>query len=123
MDWDFFVQQLVNGLTLGSVYALIALGYTMVYGILKLLNFAHGEVYMMGAFAGFGVLSLFGGAVGLTINVVVLIGLMLARRDARRRPARGRDRALRLPAAAERAADRAADQRARRLLLPPVDAL
>ena len=64
MDWDFFVQQLVNGLTLGSVYALIALGYTMVYGILKLLNFAHGEVYMMGAFAGFGVLSLFGGAVG-----------------------------------------------------------
>ena len=62
MDWDFFVQQLVNGLTLGSVYALIALGYTMVYGILKLLNFAHGEVYMMGAFAGFGVLTLFGGA-------------------------------------------------------------
>ena len=78
MDWDFFVQQLVNGLTLGSVYALIALGYTMVYGILKLLNFAHGEVYMMGAFAGFGVLSLFGGALGVTINVVVLIGLMLA---------------------------------------------
>ena len=78
MDWDFFVQQLVNGLTLGSVYALIALGYTMVYGILKLLNFAHGEVYMMGAFAGFGVLSLFGGAAGVTINVVVLIGLMLA---------------------------------------------
>ena len=78
MDWDFFVQQLVNGLTLGSVYALIALGYTMVYGILKLLNFAHGEVYMMGAFAGFGVLSLFGGAVGVTINVVLLIGMMLA---------------------------------------------
>ena len=78
MDWDFFVQQLVNGLTLGSVYALIALGYTMVYGILKLLNFAHGEVYMMGAFAGFGILSLFGGAVGVTINVVLLIGLMLA---------------------------------------------
>ena len=54
MNWDFFVQQLVNGVTLGSVYALIALGYTMVYGILKLLNFAHGEVYMMGAFAGYG---------------------------------------------------------------------
>src|SRR6478735_2233738 len=77
VDWDFFVQQLVNGLTLGSVYALIALGYTMVYGILKLLNFAHGEVYMMGAFAGFGVLSLFGGALAVTINVVLLIGLML----------------------------------------------
>ena len=57
MDWDFFVQQLVNGLTLGSVYALIALGYSMVYGILKLLNFAHGEVYMMGAFVGYGVLT------------------------------------------------------------------
>ena len=49
---DFFVQQLVNGVTLGSVYALIALGYSMVYGILKLLNFAHGEVYMFGAFIG-----------------------------------------------------------------------
>jgi branched-chain amino acid transport system permease protein len=77
VDWDFFVQQLVNGLTLGSVYALIALGYTMVYGILKLLNFAHGEVYMMGAFAGFGILTVFGGAVGVTFNVVLLIGLML----------------------------------------------
>ena len=77
MDWDFFVQQLVNGLTLGSVYALIALGYTMVYGILKLLNFAHGEVYMIGAFAGFGVLTDFGGALEVTLNVLVLIGLML----------------------------------------------
>ncbi|MDX6396854.1 MAG: branched-chain amino acid transport system permease protein [Gaiellaceae bacterium] len=77
MDFDFFVQQLVNGVTLGSVYALIALGYTMVYGILKLLNFAHGEVYMMGAFAGFGILSVFGGALSLSINVVALIAMML----------------------------------------------
>jgi branched-chain amino acid transport system permease protein len=45
-----FLQQMVNGVTLGSVYALIALGYTMVYGILKLINFAHGDVYMLGAF-------------------------------------------------------------------------
>jgi len=51
-------QQLLNGLTLGSVYALIALGYSMVYGILQLLNFAHGEVYMVGAFVGWGVLAL-----------------------------------------------------------------
>ena len=58
---DFFVQQLVNGLTLGSVYALIALGYSMVYGILKLLNFAHGEVFMIGAFIGYGVLDALGG--------------------------------------------------------------
>ncbi len=48
-----FLQQLVNGLTWGSVYALIALGYTMVYGILKLINFAHGDIYMLGAFIGF----------------------------------------------------------------------
>ena len=52
-------QQIINGLTLGSVYALIALGYSMVYGILQLLNFAHGDVYMVGAFIGFGVLSAF----------------------------------------------------------------
>ncbi len=78
MDLDFFVQQCVNGLTLGSVYALIALGYTMVYGILKLLNFAHGEVYMMGAFAGYGVLTVLGGPLALSVPVLVLIGLMLA---------------------------------------------
>jgi branched-chain amino acid transport system permease protein len=50
-------QQVVNGLTLGALYALIALGYSMVYGILQLLNFAHGDVYMVGAFVGFGVLT------------------------------------------------------------------
>ncbi len=50
---DTFVQQLINGLTIGSIYALIALGYTMVYGILRLINFAHGDIYMIGAFAGF----------------------------------------------------------------------
>jgi branched-chain amino acid transport system permease protein len=75
---DFFVQQLVNGVTLGSVYALIALGYTMVYGILKLLNFAHGEVYMMGAFAGYGILTVLGGPLALTVSVAALILLMLA---------------------------------------------
>lgn len=47
------IQQLVNGLSLGSIYALIALGYTMVYGIVKLINFAHGDVFMIGAFVGF----------------------------------------------------------------------
>jgi branched-chain amino acid transport system permease protein len=54
--WSLFFQLAVAGVTLGSVYALIALGYSMVYGILKLLNFAHGDVYMVGAFIGFGVL-------------------------------------------------------------------
>lgn len=50
---DIFLQQLINGLSLGSIYALIALGYTMVYGIIKLINFAHGEIYMLGAFSGY----------------------------------------------------------------------
>ncbi len=49
------LQQIVNGLSLGSIYALIALGYTMVYGIVKLINFAHGDVFMIGAFVGFAV--------------------------------------------------------------------
>jgi len=50
-----FLQQLVNGLSQGSIYALIALGYTMVYGIVKLINFAHGDIYMMGAYVGYAV--------------------------------------------------------------------
>lgn len=59
------LQQLINGLTLGSVYALIALGYTMVYGILELINFAHGEIYMLGAYLGIIMLGFFT-AIGLT---------------------------------------------------------
>ena len=55
-----FLQQLINGLSLGSIYALIALGYTMVYGIVKLINFAHGDVMMMGAYGGYFVLMLLG---------------------------------------------------------------
>jgi branched-chain amino acid transport system permease protein len=54
---DTFIQQIINGLSLGSVYALVALGYTMVYGIIKLLNFAHGDVYMVGAFVGYYIIS------------------------------------------------------------------
>jgi branched-chain amino acid transport system permease protein len=73
---EFFVQQLVNGVTLGSVYALIALGYSMVYGILKLLNFAHGEVYMMGAFIGYFVLIGLGGAASPIVPVALVIILM-----------------------------------------------
>lgn len=48
-----FIQQLINGVSLGSIYALIALGYTMIYGIIKLINFAHGDIYMVGAYLGF----------------------------------------------------------------------
>src|SRR5437867_5198103 len=74
--WDFFVQELVNGLTLGSVYALIALGYSMVYGILKLLNFAHGEVYMIGAFIGYGVLTVSGGPADPMFPIWLLLSFM-----------------------------------------------
>jgi branched-chain amino acid transport system permease protein len=76
--WPLFFDLLVNGLTLGSVYALIALGYSMVYGILKLLNFAHGDVYMIGAFIGFGVLTLLGGALSPVLPVWLLILAMFA---------------------------------------------
>jgi branched-chain amino acid transport system permease protein len=70
-------QQLINGLTLGSVYALIALGYSMVYGILQLLNFAHGDVYMVGAFIGFGVLTAFVPLVDAGFPAAVVLSLML----------------------------------------------
>lgn len=65
-------EQLLNGLTLGSTYALIALGYTMVYGIVQLINFAHGEIYMFGAFAGLFLVSVCG------VNIIVaLLGAMV----------------------------------------------
>jgi branched-chain amino acid transport system permease protein len=75
-DSQLFVQLTVNGLTLGSLYALIALGYSLVYGILKLLNFAHGDVYMIGAFIGYGVLTAFDGPLSPSIALVPLIALM-----------------------------------------------
>src|SRR5260221_8460588 len=71
-----FLQQLINGISLGAIYALIALGYTMVYGILKLLNFAHGDVYMVGAFLGYGVLTQLHGPLELAIGIVPAIALM-----------------------------------------------
>lgn len=74
----FFFQITVNGLTLGAVYALIALGYSMVYGILKLLNFAHGDVYMVGAFIGYGVLTALGGSASPAVPVALLLVLMFA---------------------------------------------
>jgi branched-chain amino acid transport system permease protein len=78
LGWGGAFQLFRNGLVLGSLYALIALGYTMVYGILRLLNFAHGDVYMVGAFLGFGVLTQLGGPTALTIGIVPAIALMFA---------------------------------------------
>ena len=76
---DIFLQQLVNGLTLGSVYAVVALGYTMVYGIIQLINFAHGEVVMIGAMVAFTVITTLAGAnTGLPPLAIVLAGVLVA---------------------------------------------
>ena len=76
---DILLQQLINGLTLGSVYALVALGYTMVYGIIGLINFAHGEVVMIGAMVSLSVItSLLGAHVELPTAVLILAGLVVA---------------------------------------------
>jgi branched-chain amino acid transport system permease protein len=74
---DTFLQQLVNGLTAGSVYAVVALGYTMVYGIIQLINFAHGEVVMIGAMVAFTVINALAGG-GLPPLAVVLLGALSA---------------------------------------------
>lgn len=66
-----FVQYLVNGLTIGSFLALIALGYSMVYGVVRLINFAHGDVFMIGAFTGFGVLTTLGVTGGMALPAVL----------------------------------------------------
>jgi branched-chain amino acid transport system permease protein len=79
-----FLQHLVNGLSVGTVYALIALGYTMVYGVLKLINFAHGDVYMVGAFAGYylgtklgtGASASIAGAAGVTLGAMAICGAL-----------------------------------------------
>ena len=95
------LQQLINGLALGAIYALIALGYTMVYGVLRFINFAHGDVFMLGAFAGYFLSPLVnrflppqsyvGGAIVLVLAMVIcaLIGMLieyLAYRPLRKRP-------------------------------------
>jgi branched-chain amino acid transport system permease protein len=69
---DYFLQQLINGITLGAIYGLIALGYTMVYGIVGMINFAHGEIYMIAAFIGF-LSFLLLASLGVTSVIVTLI--------------------------------------------------
>ena len=91
MNWDILLQQILNGLVLGSVYALVALGYTMVYGILQLINFAHGEVLMIGAMVGVTVITYgFAGstlpgwlqlliALAAAVPVCVIVSLLMER--------------------------------------------
>jgi branched-chain amino acid transport system permease protein len=87
---DIFIQQLINGLTLGAVYAVVALGYTMVYGIIQLINFAHGDVVMVGAMVAFSVIGAFAPsgtaplvivlvATGCAVSACVLIGYAMER--------------------------------------------
>ena len=78
---EYFLQQLINGLTLGAIYALIAIGYTMVYGIIGMINFAHGEVYMIGSFVGL-IVFLALGLIGITwaplaIAIVLLVAMLI----------------------------------------------
>ena len=78
LDIEYFIELLFSGLTRGSIYALIALGYTMVYGIIGLINFAHGEIYMIGAFTAFivsSVLSIYGFPM---LSIIVLAGIAAA---------------------------------------------
>lgn len=72
----YFIQQLLNGLTIGSTYALIAIGYTMVYGIIGMINFAHGEVYMIGAYAAFMVMTALA-MLGIDSTVLLLCAAFL----------------------------------------------
>ncbi len=80
METGFFaqlLQQLINGLSLGSIYALIALGYTMVYGIMRLINFAHGDIYMLGAYVGFFATTQFHlGFIPAMLAAMVIIGIL-----------------------------------------------
>ncbi len=77
MDFQYFLEITFSGLTRGSIYALIALGYTMVYGIIELINFAHGEVYMLGAFTAFIVAGILG-TMGMPAGAILIIATLVA---------------------------------------------
>jgi branched-chain amino acid transport system permease protein len=81
-NMEYFFQQLINGLTLGSIYGLVAIGYTMVYGIIGMINFAHGDIFMLGGFAALIVFliltSFFAGIpVALLLLLMLLVGMLL----------------------------------------------
>src|SRR3954449_1703125 len=79
MDWGVFVQQLINGLTLGSIYGLIAIGYTMVFGIIGMVNFAHGDVFMVSSFVALTTLLIVTSWLGITsVALALFIVLVVA---------------------------------------------
>ena len=69
---EYFIQQLINGITLGSIYGLIAIGYTMVYGIIGMINFAHGDIFMIGAFIALIAFILFG-LTGVALPIILFL--------------------------------------------------
>ena len=78
---EYFIQQVINGFTLGSIYGLIAIGYTMVYGIIGMINFAHGDIFMIGAFMAlivYLILTTF--FVGVPVAVALIIMMIVANR-------------------------------------------
>ena len=107
-----FFQQLINGLALGSILALIALGYTMVYGILRFINFAHGDVFMLGAFAGFYLAP----KIAAVLPLPSIAGALVVHGNfhGRLRRARRDHRTARLPPVAETAQTHRAHHRHRR---------
>ena len=78
MDFPQFLQQLINGLSLGAIYALIAIGYTMVYGIIGMINFAHGEIYMIGAYVGLITITAIGTVFGCPAWLLIVSALAMA---------------------------------------------
>ena len=117
-QWFDFVM---FGLTIGSIYAQIALGYTMVYGVLRLINFAHGDIVMTGAFAGYFVATPLDRSGFLESHPVLAMARDPRRGDRRLDLDRGADRAHRLPAVPPRRGAGAADLRHRRIVLPRAD--
>ena len=109
---QYFVQQLINGLTLGSIYGLIAIGYTMVYGIIGMINFAHGDIFMIGAFTALIVFLILVG-VFASVPVVLCAADHDDRGDAAHQPLQLDHREGRLPAAARLVPAGAADHRHR----------
>ena len=117
-QWFDFV---LFGLTIGSIYAQIALGYTMVYGVLRLINFAHGDFVMSGAFAGYFVATPLDRSGFLDNHPVLGMAAILAVVDRHVHRHRGADRTHRLPAVPSRGRAGAADLRHRRVVLPGAD--
>ena len=72
---EYFIQQLINGITLGSIYGLIAIGYTMVYGIIGMINFAHGDIFMIGAFIALIAFILFG-LTGIALPIILFFSFI-----------------------------------------------